>query len=142
MTMSVAESARTLGVSADAVARREWSPTLRARVERLEAAAAGARAHVLDLTARQRELADERARAVRTASTFNRASQAELQPFLGHIEEELTRLGTLIVEANAAWQARAVVVERVLRHLRERDPQDLVITDGGAPFAGGNRARV
>ena len=142
MTISAAESARTLGVSADAVARREWSPTLRARVERLEAAATGARARVLDLQARQRELADERARAVWTASTFDRASQAELQPFLGHIEEELTRLGALIADAQANWQARAVVVERVLRHLHERDPQRLIVTDGGHPFAGGDRARV
>jgi hypothetical protein len=141
MTISTLESARTLGVSADAVARRNWSPTLRARVERLEAAAAGARAHVLDLTARQRELADERERAVRTASTFDRQSQAELRPFLDNVEEELTRLGALIADAQANWQARAAVVERVLRYLRERDPQRLIVTDGG-PLAGGDRARL
>ena len=138
MTISAAESAGILGVSADAVARREWSPALRARVERLEAAATGARARVLDLQARQRELADERERARRT--TFNRQSQVELQPFLDQIAEELTRLGTLVVEANAAWQARGTVLERVLRHLREREPARLIVSDGGQPFAGGDRA--
>jgi hypothetical protein len=131
--LGAAESARHLGVSPalpGLLARSTWSASLRARVERLEATAAGARAHVLTLTAKRRSLVDERAAAQRNFERFDRGSQAALQPFLADVDEELTRLNGQIEAATAAWNARAIVLERVLAHLADAGAPVAVLSDG------------